>query len=319
MADFEKDKIRKKFNRKFEEAFSGKDFTELKEDIGYTLRDIYPAKLIKKLRIKEDHEYVPFFNFYLSKRYENDSHQPNLIPLIVGVELTLKSKDFYGTEFRYVLDDSKLQSKFYKPINIQSVEDFAFKVTDGEFYQRIKGEWKKVKLTAIKECIFKLHLSQYTKPVGLKARIKILSMRVAPVNALRALSWILGSLHWIINGIFFDHDPILVALTDDHKNQKHKPPENLTKDEIDFFGYNVKTWTLFSYSTFIILGYFLLRAHHSLSLVETIDELSLLSLAFAIVSIVIYDKLIPGFAKWAVKYMKTKALSLNVRGIKLDL
>jgi len=306
------------FKEEFENTFADNDYTELKDnEVGFTMRDKYPNKVLKRLKIEGEHDYTPFFNMYLDNKNRPADLPENLIPFNVGVGLSLKDGS-YGN-IRYILDDSYIKSKIHKPIGLNSRTDFAFNSSDGKFYQKKKDDWSVIGLDKIKDKAFKLHLAEYTNLVGLRARAKILATRILPTSVMEALSSILGALHWIINGTYFDYDPILVALTDEIDNQQIAPQRKNTDDHISFFGYKVKAWTLYTYSLLIIVAYAFIRVTGHIEFIKSVGDFSLVVLAFAIVSIVTYDRLIPGFARVSIKKLNSKAINLKWTGVKLHL
>lgn len=310
------DKVKSNFNAILKNTFSKYDYTELKDEIGFTLRDKYPARVTRRLKIRDGSEYVPFFNFYLRQDFKADKVLEGAIPLVVGVELTLKTKEFYGQEYHYVLDDSSLGSKIHRPINISTSDEFCFLPTTKTFYRKRKSGWQEISLDAIKTLVFKLHLSEYSTTTGIKSRAKILILRTLPSKSCSSLAKVLGGIYGIIKGTYFAYDPILRSLTDETSRGEHKPPPKTESDDMNFFGYKVKTWTLCSYSVLLISLTLLFRVR-SLALIKFIETSTILTLTTAIVSIVTYDRLIPFLLKNAIVYLSTKSLILNVKSVSL--
>lgn len=321
----EKDAIKVKFIDNFEKAFSNFDKTRLVDlYAGFSLRGTYPSYIISNLKISENKIYLPFFYFYLDNEVLDKGRyiDGDKIPLVVKVDFLLLSEDFFEEgKLAYYLNNKFVQSKKHIPINFYTNDEYFYDFKSDKFYRLLKDGYKELQLQDIYDQIMRLHIASYTTCVGLRARIKIFVMRQIPTSIINIVSTFFGVLHWFIIGSIYSYDPIMAQIEDKLKKEAKTPELPKDNDEITFFGYKVKSWTLGSYA-FLVLSFFFV----SMYLLENIPEPiriifknNFLVLLFAILTMLIYDKILPNLFVLVIKRIKDFSLEALSKEIKLQI
>lgn len=305
------------FKQNFVKVFSNFDFTVLRDPrlTGFTMRAPYSAIDLKRMKAEEDRKYVAFFNFYVNDENSKEVYRP----LNIGVEVALKSEGAGGSETSYVIDDTYIHSKLLKPIGIKSSDDFFASTENGKTYELKNGSYKIIDLKKIYERAFALHKSHLTNPVGIYARAKVLVLRTVPIGLLELILNILGSILWVINGKFYKYDPVLEAFTDGIGTRASEDEPEQPDKQIDFFGYKVATWTLASYSLLVIITYVIFLLYDRAHILEKVDSFSILTIALAILTIVLYESLLPLALQKLSKIVGVRISVLKFKGVELSL
>ena len=316
--------ISNKFKASFQDQFRDFDYTELTDLLtGYSLRGAYGDKLIKRLKIQDGKTYLPFFYFYLLRDKEGSEFSVvdgHYIPLVVKVDFLLKEGGLGGEEHSYGFDNKFVRNKKILPINVSTDNDFFFNYENGKVYQKKNNQYVETTLLKIYKLVLELHSAEYTSLVGFKARVKIILGRNLLNSLLVSTVFVAGLFYWIITGIFFKYDPILSRLDDKYNPVTTPPKVSEDESQIDFFGYKVRIWNITSYSMLALMLYLLTSgARVSLGVSAGIFHNSFLTLLFAIISIVIYDKLIPLFIRKLVVAVNEYKLTFTFKPIKLEL
>jgi hypothetical protein len=155
--------------------------------------------------------------------------------------------------------------------------------------------------------------------MGLYRRLKIFILRRIPAKTLQSLSILFDLSHWIIKGERFTYNVITERFLDKKYDKREISPPKEPADNIDFFGYRVSIWTLYSYSILAILFNVLVEKNLTKLLPMNDPFLGLLVIAIAIVSIVTYDKVAPFGLRIAIKHLEIKVYDLKYKGIKLKI
>ena len=163
-----------------------------------------------------------------------------------------------------------------------------------------------------------VHLADIRTFRGAFIRIRLLMLRRIPSGLFSLLALVCGWLIWLIKGKRYEYDVILESLKDSKDDIRMTSATPPPAESIDFFGYRVSIWTLFTYSTFALI----LLSASSRVLDNVIPKNSqvagLMTVSLAIVTIVLYDMLLPRTLKLMTKYASVRCYNLKYKGIKLS-
>ena len=301
------------FNKNFENTFKDKHITPFIDNTGYSLIDSYSGKLKAQMGVSKTGSQVPFFKFYIDNAQSiNDSPY---VPLIITVSVTTAVNE--QNTIRYMLNDSTI--KRLKPIDITSRDDFFISKNDGQLYKKKRKNFTKVALIDIYKRMYRVHTSNIKTVRGVFARGKIFILRRMPSLILADMAWILGFILWFLKGKRYTYDVITERYLSKKGDKREIHATEAPPDNIDFFGYKVSIWTLFTYSLIVLLIYIL----DLQSIVKFLPKNSQLSgiftIALAILSMVTFDKLLPLAIRLAVKYSANVAFNFKYKGIKLKI
>lgn len=314
--------ITEKFIKSIESSFKDFDKTKLKEPlVGFSLRGEYPDWLIKKLKVPADKIYRPFLYLYLGEEITKlDELKISKVPIILKIDFLLKDEDFFDGEIAYVFNNKYVGNKLFLPINFQSDDEFFYDTKKRQFFHNCNLP-QEITLEEIYEKIMRLHIASYFSLVGFRARTKIFFKRQLPLFLINVIAIILGLLHWVVDGIMYTYDPIMAQLTNEVEEKTKVPEEKNTKEEIDFFGYKVKVWTIGSYS-FVAITTFLIWHLFGKScppILKTLLGNNFSAILFAIFTIIIYDSILPPAFKGAIRKIKEFNLNKILKNIKLSI
>lgn len=311
------DENEQKFKSIFKSVFKGWDYTELVDTTGFTLRGKYTDKQIKAFKVDGDYEYVPFINFYFNRSKDNQSNG-DYTSMVIAVGISMIEYNADGTT-RYVLDTSHIKSVLRRPIEIRSSDDYFYNTKTEKFYRKKGKKYIETDLKKIYKEIIRLHVASYFTYTGIRARLKVLLFRTLPLFLLESISKLMGTVVWVINGRFYTFDPFLEefrkeALGYNRKDSEEKEP----KREVDFFGYKVAIWTLFSYPITAIITLIIIQKFYDY-IFNWMGSLEIVTVAIAVATIIFYDKIIPHFfVKW-IKIFSNKSTQLKFTGVKLNI
>lgn len=307
----------KKFKAEFTSSFEGWDYTELNDVVGFTLRGKYSTGELRALKVDGDYNYVPFLNFYFDRK-SSDTTGSDFISLIVSVGISLFEKTGSGLS-RFILDNSHIKSKINKPLEIRTTEDYYFKPKNGKLYRNKKGKFTETTLKKIYDEVMRLHVASYRNYVGIRARIRVLILRTLPLWSLEAMNFVMGLTLWVINGHFYKHDPLLEAFREESTGYSRiERKDKELKREVDFFGYKVAVWTLFSYSVTSIILLLLLYVYEK-HIFNWVGTMEIVTVSFAIASIIMYDRIVPYLFKMWIRMLSTKSSDLKFKGVRLKI
>lgn len=277
---------------------------------GYSYIGTYPTNYKRQMGLTDDVEVVPFYKFYFNKDEIVDS---NYIALTIDVGMTSIARE--GDNVRYMLNDSRI--KRFHPIDFVTKDNYYIHKPNGKVFKKVGKKYKAVDLKLVYERMNRIHCSNVFTLMGVYRRTKIFLLRTLPSLATRFIAWILGFVYWFMKGSRSTYDVLAESIRDRRDDQDAIVSRQPLVDNIDFFGYKVSTWTLFSYSLLIIFVFF--KYGKSISdILSSNDSFSgLYVIAFAIVSIVIYDKIAPKVINYLVKRLSIFSFNLKYRGVKL--
>jgi hypothetical protein len=278
---------------------------------GYSFIGEYSPKYKQQMGLNADDEVVPFFKFYFDK--EKFSADNKYIPLTIDVSITSVARE--GDRIRYMLNDSRI--KRLRPIDFVSKDDFFVNTDSGQVYRRIGNRYKLEDLGALYDRILRVHSSNILTVMGLYRRMKLFSLRRLPSKMLGYVSWSLGFIYWVLKGKLNTYDVMAESFRNRKEDQDQILESAAPVNAIDFFGYKVSVWTLYSYSLCVILFYIFAGQSVSQILPTEGSFSSITVIAFAIVSIVTYDKLLPTAVDHGVKKTARISFYIKYRGIKL--
>lgn len=299
-----------KFYDHSDKVFKDKQITHFLDGGGYSLIGEYKASFKRRMGVGKDGNQVPFLKFIFDEnsKIENGKY----VPLTISVGITTKVIE--GTETRYMLNDSRI--KHFRPIDLVSNDDFFISTVNGKIYERKNKKFSQVELDVLYNRVLKVHLSDVVTLSGIYRRTKMFVYRRLPSLLLAALAWAFGWLTFFIKNDRYIYNVIKERYLNRRGDTEKVIDPATVGPNIDFFGYKVSIWTLYTYSFLVIIAYLIWRK--SLNNFISKDGLSsLFGIPFAIFSIVTYDRLIPGFLKSAIKYSSIRSYDLKYTGIKL--
>jgi hypothetical protein len=302
----------KTFKRDFTNSFTGKQYVEFSDGHGYSLVDDYPSWYRKQMGIDDTVKLRPFFRFvfYPDKLIENSKY----VPLEVDVSHTTEVSE--NGRVKYMLKDSR--AKRMKPVEVDTGEDFYISTDSGKTFRKYKNKFVPIDLRDIYDRVFKIHISDWRTPKGALTRFRIFFTRRLLSLICKSFAFTLSLIFYYIKGRRYRYDVIrerYLSSTRDSENRitESGPPPS----DIDFFGYNVSVWTLFTYSLAILVLYLVYMPLINEFLTRSEPFSSILTIVIAIISIITYDKIIPRALEVGVKYGETYSYDLKYRGIKL--
>ena len=279
------------------------------------MRSPYSDIDLKRMKAQAGHEYVAFLNFYVNDENSKAVYRP----LNISIEIALKSDRAGSDETSYILNEKYIHSKLLKPIGIKSSGDFFVSSGNGKTYELKGGSYKLIDLKKIYKKALALHKAHLTTAVGVYARAKVLFLRAIPIGLLNLSLNTTGTLLWVINGKFYKYDPVLEAFMDEVGTGASQDEPEQPEKQIDFFGYKVATWTLASYSLLVIIAYVIFLLLNRSNILEKIDSFSILTISLAILTIVLYDSLLPLALQKFSKITGLRISVLKLTGVKLRL
>lgn len=299
-----------KFNKYFEDIFKNKNITRFESGDGFSLVDEYSKKFKKQMGVGSDGNQVPFFKFYFNK--EKTINDEEYVPLVITAAITTAVKE--GDNKRYMLNDSTI--KRFKPIEITSIDDFYIATKNGKLYEKHEEKFSLVNLVDVYNRMYKVHVSDVLTIRGIITRVKFFTLRRAPSLLFEFFVWLFGWAIWGLKGKRYSYDVISERYLNKRADKKEEVAAKDPNRDIDFFGYKVSVWTLYSYSIVIILVNISARSFFDYLLQRNDLTSGIATIALAIITIVSYDKIIPTILRSFVKYSANVAFDLKYKGIK---
>lgn len=300
------------FYSDFERAFRDKMITRFNEGGGYSLVDEYPAKYIRQMGVPKDANVKPFFKYFYLEDQMTDGGL--YVPLIVTVSLT--TEDSTNGTVRYMLNDSRI--KRLKPIELTSKEDFYVNTSNGKVYEKHRNSYSEVALSDIHKRILKLHISNWHTPKGAVTRLRLLFTQRLLSWLFKIIAWSSGRLFWYIKSKPYNYDVIRERYLNSPRDSRNQgTPSPNPPGGIDFFGYKVSIWTLFTYSISVLVLCYFFRENIVPILKELESLSSIITIALAILTIVTYDKLLPLLLILIVKGAENLSFDLSIKSVKL--
>jgi len=300
------------FNSDFVRTFRGKQFVRFQDGEGYSLVDDYPGWYKKQMGIDDNVQLRPLFRFifYANRSIEDGRY----VPLIVEVSQTSEINE--NGIIKYMLNDSRV--KRLKPVDVDTRDDFYIDTHTGKLVEKRKHKYTPVSIKNIYDRLFKIHISNWRTPKGALTRFKIFFTRRLLSFLSKSLAFIFSFSFLYIKGKRYKYDVIrerYLSSPGDSENRitTSGPPPS----DIDFFGYKVSVWTLFTYSFAVVVLYLFFMPTVNDFLLKSEPFSTILTIAIAILSIVIYDKILPKALEIGVKYGETFSYDLKYTGIKI--
>lgn len=176
-----------------------------------------------------------------------------------------------------------------------------------------------MELSEVYQRLYKTHISSIWTFRGVMLRTRVLFLRRLPSVICRAVSWALGYLFWFIKGKRYKYDVISERYLNKDKDVTDTISTTSPSNDIDFFGYKVSVWTLFSYS-FLVVIVSIALGNKTVGVLSNQGIMSGISvIAIAILTIVTYDRLLPLCVKWIVKTLSVVSFDLQYKGVKLKI
>lgn len=300
------------FNKDFEQTFRTKQFVRFQDGEGYSLIDEYQPWYRKQMGLDDSIPLKPLFKFifYADQTIDDGKY----VPLMVSVAQTTEVNE--NGNVRYMLNDSRV--KRLKPVDVESRDEFYINTESGKVFEKRKNKYHEVNVEKIYQRLLKIHVSDWRTPKGASTRFRIFFTRRLLSLFCKSIAWVLGYVIFFIKGKRYEYDVIRERYLSSPRDSENRvtsstPPPN----DIDFFGYKVSVWTLFTYSLVVIILYaiFVSAINNLLSNSEAFS--SLLTITSAILSIVTYDKILPRLFRLGVKYGETFSYDLRYTGIKI--
>jgi len=300
-----------KFIRSAKRDYSDKEFSEFLDTNGFSVIGTYDKGYRRQMGITDTVNVVPFAKFYFDD--EDIDGEGEYIPVKIHISMT--SKVIERGEARYMLNDSRI--KRLKPIDLIVTDEFFIDREKGLAYEGKNGKYKRIELGKVYDRLYKAHTSRINSLKGSYHRIKIIVLRKLPAVVLSIISWLLGIIYWWLRGKFFKYDYIVESVKDRMRDPTTTKESEEPKTTIDFFGYKVGVWSLTTYSIVIVVVFLFTQNTWLVKLPENNALATVYSLALAIVSIVLYDKILPTATKYIIKWSSKTSFKCQVRGIKI--
>jgi len=208
-------------------------------------------------------------------------------------------KVYYGDESEEK-DGVKIRDHFKinEPIDL-SVDDYCYDVIKNKFFKKNKIE--SITLADIIASVYQKHTITTKKIQGFFVRAKLFFWRVALVTLFKFFTSILSSLLFLITGDRYSFNPfwetrelngIIIS------SQLTKNPVEIKKsEELKFFDYTCRYWTIIFYS-FLHLLIFVIFFYSSIPLIFThISKSTFLGLCYIMFSLWIVDRVLPWLLK----------------------
>lgn len=300
-----------RFIRAAKRSYSDKEFSEFQDANGFSVVGVYDGMYRKQMGVSRAVDVVPFFKFY----FDDEDIEGNDLHIPLKIQASMTSRVTQDGEVRYMLNDSRI--KRLNPIDLIVSDDFSIGRVDGLVYEMKKGEYQQVDLNKVYGRIYKAHTSSITTLRGLYYRFKLLALRKAPTTALALIAWCLGWTYWWLKGKRFTYNYISESVRDRMGASTSVAESEAPETTIDFFGYKVGVWTLTTYSVVMVILFLLTQNTTFVKLPENNALTGVYTLALAIFSIVLYDKILPTLNKATAKWSSRMSFKCSIRGVKI--
>lgn len=250
-----------------------------------------------KKNLKEVKGKISSLNIYIDEA--EILHTNPLKKLIVSI--------YYGKESiaGVVIEN---ENKFFDPINIVSMNDYSYNSLSGDFF---RGNEKIESIQIVRE-IYDKHIKPTKIFRGFSIRNKLWFYRIFLSWVFKVASLLFSCLIFLISGNKFKYGFIehINKRINIQKDISPKKPIDERKDKISFWGYKARPGCILSYSVLHFLVYvYLYFAEWKPDFVLTVFENTFLTLVYATMTLIIYDKILPKLFRKIVE--KTYILSFN--------
>jgi hypothetical protein len=281
-------------------------------DIGYSIIGEYPKSFKRLMRATKKGDYRPIYKFAIRKNSTNEEY----MPLYMSAALTLE--EIEGERKSYILSYGKIRG--ITPVDFTSIDDFYVKKSTGMLFEKQRNMYKKISYQELFKRLERAHLSRITDIRAAWLRFRILVLRKLPSHILSLLAFISSVLTLAIEGKRFTYDVLEESLMEGYDTRRREESSAAPKEQIDFFGYKVSIWTLSTFSL-LVVAISILSIYIKLPYYEVLVESPgpILTIAVAILGIVLYDKLTPYTLKKVIKKLQITAYNLKNKGIRLKI
>lgn len=304
-----------KFYNQFESSLSsqgGLELVRFAEGTGLSIVEDYPANYKRLMRVPKNSAFKAMYKFAVKEGSDNNEY----MPLFISAGLTLEENE--DGRKRYLLSYGKI--KGITPVDFTSKDDFYVHKTSGKLYEKINDKYTRLSYFDLFKRMQRTHLSKLTDARAVILRLRIFITRKIPSTFLFVIAFLGGLLTWIIEGKRFQYDVVEESIRDGFEPERTEKATESPKEQIDFFGYKVPIWTLFTFSILTIISAILSTSYDMPYYDDMVKSPGpLLSIAVSLVAIVFYDKIAPFLLKKLVKTFALNAYNLKYKGSKLKI
>jgi hypothetical protein len=289
--------------------FNNLELTKFIEGGGFSLIGKYKDNHKRRMGVGTDGPQVPFLKFIFE-----DSKNDDYLPLIVSIAITTRVVE--GGATRFMQNDSRI--KHLRPIDIVTNDDFYVSKIDGLVYEKKSNKYYKISLKIIYDRLYKLHVADIFTFKGAYIRSKRFIITKAPSVLFACTAWVLGWLLFVIKHDRYRYDVMFERFRDRRNDEPEFVAPASHESDIDFFGYKVQLWTLYTYSIIALISLFVFKRFFA-KLTNGQESESVFNIALAIFSIITYDKIIPTALKFVIRHSSIYSYDLKYKNIKLKI
>jgi|GEM_PF-5436079 len=208
--------------------------------------------------------------------------------------------------------------KINEPIDL-SVDDYCYDIVKNEFFKKNKME--QIALADIISIVYQKHTITTKKIQGFFVRAKLFFWRVAMVELFKFFTSILSSLLFLITGDRYSFDPFWETRKLNGKiisSRLMKDPVEIKKsEELKFFDYTCRYWTIIFYSFFHLLISIIFFYSNTPPIFIYISKSTFLGLCYIMFSLWIVDRVLPWLFKKGIEETSRMVTKFLTRVIKV--
>lgn len=290
------------FLRSYDKFYGFVEFID--DEFGFSVR--------RKLK-SEDH--ASLISIDIDKKYLNNTE-------LHGKPLYIRATYGRISENGIIIRDFN-ETKISDPVDLKSEGEYFYNVENNQFYKKKR----KVTPEELIYKVYKLHIKPTRLIVGFWLRSKMFFFQILVHGIFILMSKTFSSFLYLISGNKYSYEPILEEekLNDLIIKSKWEKegikPETSESNKFNFFGYKASQWSIFVYSLIhlVIYFYITLSEFH----IGTIDRFrgvfrnNFLSLAYVILSLSIFESLLPKFLIFLIKLFSKWSLKAKYKKLKI--
>ena len=280
--------------------------------IGFSVQKKYDETLLKRLRVNKNEPFVCMIWVVVK---DDDYEKTDLIPIKLRASFGYKRDGMIYKATDYLPKRQWWLKLFYPPpLDVESKDEFFFDKASEKFFFK----HKEIAPNVVLDAIFNMHI-KITKPLkGLWLRIKYFLLIIFMPFIYKSSKMLCKSLYFIIALGKYDYDIFQKQFFLDSQEPEEETKASIDNEKtIEVLGYPIKQKPLFTYSFFTLAvftaNYFLPSLFTNFipihNYIVTILKNSFLTILYAIVTLYLWEFILPSSLKYGVKYFEEKSFA----------
>jgi len=274
-------------------------------EVGFSIVIEISDKIRNKLDIVDEEKYVTLMHVYL----DDDSLKSSDLRKSIGC----RANFVHEMDGRFLFDDKSIQNKEYKPIDLESEDEYFLDTKSLKFYRHNR----EIEANQIINDTYKLHTKTASPIKGAKIRAK-LTIRKSLAGMLKLILNLLSWIYFFLYGDRIRFDLFSFIYPEKPFAEKKETISKKEGKKISLFGYEAPAKLIVSYCTIHLCLYLLLVIYeYKPRIVHNIFSSNFLTIAYVIMSLAFMEVPLKKFLHFIIKKTGEWSFIVSTRNIKI--